>query len=719
MTCARQTDNDTYSALAVDIALQSCYLEVQLTIFSPKNFQSWNPSDTTNPYCRTVSEVPCKSASSLAVAIVNTEYLVKISKKARILELKRRYLKITIMTPNTPYPSRKIRCICACTSQKTTKKIRSIRRIQGRPIRRIQAMEIKYSGRYRTWSLLQETPNTPLEEEKAQKCGKVFNWETAKYGKIWYDEDVHDLKSVETEFPAIVFNDNLTSNETLFCEPTISYLNNNEIDFRISFDESNDEDYIVVFDNNSFSYKIISANDLKTDSENDIEKVNVPSFPLPEPKVSCFDDLDFFRDFENEFSAIVYNDALTSKSNFLSKPTLKPQQIDEFNLKNETSLSEYDEVEQNVLYFNDLFPFNIIYPDDLMSGKDNDDNKIDIIQSSEGNENTQGSNNLLEGSHDKINKIFNEKSFIMELNVNIMVWNYLVNGMLLNLIKNLYVPFGIPFDPKRYYKDGDCTRMLQRPMYVCFTLLNLEKLVSKNGYGVLDMGLPPRDLSTGMLKDKVYSLAELGGDYLILEGILEFFSTFRFGEAVLDLDTTGLYSFRIGRARRSMSGGKFICSLSIKYNKGNWRQLDSGQLGRELRRRSLLLGGVRHLRRFAAGRKSGALILGGQFVARLAEHFGLLTEKRLQGVAEEAPVAPGSGDEDEEMPQAVTPPPRTQGKRIFRLEEETVTSLSWMMDRAGVTYTRYSESPVEYQRRVVRKRNDEPTTFAAPQRIDP
>ncbi|GKC84816.1 hypothetical protein Tco_1140533, partial [Tanacetum coccineum] len=30
------------------------------------------------------------------------EYLVKIRKKARILELKRRYLKITILTPNTP-----------------------------------------------------------------------------------------------------------------------------------------------------------------------------------------------------------------------------------------------------------------------------------------------------------------------------------------------------------------------------------------------------------------------------------------------------------------------------------------------------------------------------------------------------------------------------------------------------------------------------------------
>ncbi|GKB03914.1 hypothetical protein Tco_0832057 [Tanacetum coccineum] len=89
----------------------------------------------------------------------------------------------------------------------------------------------------------------------------------------------------------------------------------------ISFDESDDEDYTVVFDKNSFSYKIFSTNDLKTDSENDNEKVNKPLFPPPEPTVSCFDDLDFFKDFENEFPAIVYNDALTSKSDFLTEPT--------------------------------------------------------------------------------------------------------------------------------------------------------------------------------------------------------------------------------------------------------------------------------------------------------------------------------------------------------------------------------------------------------------
>ncbi|GJS87634.1 putative ribonuclease H-like domain-containing protein [Tanacetum coccineum] len=184
-----------------------------------------------------------------------------------------------------------------------------------------------------------------LEEEKARKCGKVFNWETAKYGRIWYDEDVHDLRSVEIEFPAIVFNDN---------------------------------------------------------SENDNEKVNMPLFPSPEPTVSCIDDLDFFKYFENEFLAIVYNDALTFKSDSSTEPVEIPQHIDEFD---ETSLSECDDEKQNIIYFNDLFPFNVIYPDDL-SHKDNDDDKIDIKQSSRDNViNTdvgayaQGSNKLLETTH--------------------------------------------------------------------------------------------------------------------------------------------------------------------------------------------------------------------------------------------------------------------------------------------------------------------------------
>ncbi|GKD28664.1 hypothetical protein Tco_1239442, partial [Tanacetum coccineum] len=79
---------------------------------------------------------------------------------------------------------------------------------------------------------------------KYYRHGKVYNLETATYGKIWYDEDVHNLRSAETEFPTIVLNDALTSKVTLSCEPTVSSLND-EIDFRVSFDNSDDEDYTV------------------------------------------------------------------------------------------------------------------------------------------------------------------------------------------------------------------------------------------------------------------------------------------------------------------------------------------------------------------------------------------------------------------------------------------------------------------------------------------
>nr|GEU55697.1 hypothetical protein [Tanacetum cinerariifolium] len=82
-----------------------------------------------------------------------------------------------------------------------------------------------------------------LEEEKGRRRGKVYNWETATYGKMRYDEEVHNLRSIETEFLAIVFNDTLTSKVALSCEPMVSPLNDNQFEFRILFDESDDEDY--------------------------------------------------------------------------------------------------------------------------------------------------------------------------------------------------------------------------------------------------------------------------------------------------------------------------------------------------------------------------------------------------------------------------------------------------------------------------------------------
>ncbi|GKA14377.1 hypothetical protein Tco_0694023 [Tanacetum coccineum] len=318
-----------------------------------------------------------------------------------------------------------------------------------------------------------------VEEEKLERHGSVLIWETAKYIKIWYDEDVLDLRSVETEFPAIVFNDSLTSNETPSYEPMVSFLNNNEIDFRISFDESDDEDYMG--------------------------------------------------------------------------------------------------------------------------------------------------------------------SFIMGLNVNIVAWNHFVNGMLFNLIKNLYVPFGIPFDPKRYYKDGDCARMLrmprairhmalpprdQRHQYLRFEGLQytegdiadfemrLARIYRREVHRVqvFDFGGLPdliaEGLSTRMLMEHIDAqglgvfssrtwrqLFDIRGP-LVCELILEFFSTFRFGEAVLDLDIVGAPHFFI--AGRSQAPEK-VTVTDLFYLRG----LDVGSVNIPY-----LL--ARYLRRFAAWRKSGALILASQ-----------------------------------------------------------------------------------------------------------
>ncbi|GKF97606.1 hypothetical protein Tco_0293427 [Tanacetum coccineum] len=89
---------------------------------------------------------------------------------------------------------------------------------------------------------------------------------------------------------------------------------------------------------------------------------------------------------------------------------------------------------------------------------------------------------------------------------------------------------------------------------------------------------------------------------------------------------------------------------------------------------------------FAARRKSRVHISGGQFIARLANHFGLLTAEILGGLT-------------------------------------VIAYDSWGVDLAerGVTFTPYSQTHVPYQRRV-RRMTDEASTFVAqqdPQHPDP
>ncbi|GJY27034.1 hypothetical protein Tco_0401760 [Tanacetum coccineum] len=190
-----------------------------------------------------------------------------------------------------------------------------------------------------------------LEEEKTQSRGETFNWQTAIFFRIKHYYEEQRFMNFEEEFPAIfpaiVFNN--TSDTTPPCEPTVSPPNENQIDFRISLDKFDDEDYTVIFNENSFSYKIIYVNDLKTDSEDGNGNMPTP----PKPTVDYFDDLDYFKGFKNEFPAIVYSDGLTPKSDLGTKPLVISECINEFNLIDETSLSEYDE--EIVSRFNNLF----------------------------------------------------------------------------------------------------------------------------------------------------------------------------------------------------------------------------------------------------------------------------------------------------------------------------------------------------------------------------
>ncbi|GJW92370.1 hypothetical protein Tco_0169923 [Tanacetum coccineum] len=192
----------------------------------------------------------------------------------------------------------------------------------------------------------------------------------------YYEEEDDSLTNFETEYPAIVFDD--TSDAALSYEPMVSPLNKNKIDFRISFDESDDEDYMVIFDENSFSY----------DSDNVTHELNKKTtIEIGDEFVKILQDNAFngIDGGDNEFPAIAYNDDLKSKSDLLIEPSVSPRHIDKFDLKNKTSLSEYDEEEQNVLYFNS-FPLDIVFHNNLKSKKDIDDHDIDVTQSSGRNE---------------------------------------------------------------------------------------------------------------------------------------------------------------------------------------------------------------------------------------------------------------------------------------------------------------------------------------------
>ncbi|GJY88562.1 hypothetical protein Tco_0503190 [Tanacetum coccineum] len=112
--------------------------------FSSQPVESWSPD----------SELEVSDLLFSPGRFVSFIFLARCC-QARILELKRRYLKITVLKTNTPYPSRKIRRICACTHQRP-------RRPQD-PIPRIkedQYAVFKLYGNKIFWKILNVVPTS-------------------------------------------------------------------------------------------------------------------------------------------------------------------------------------------------------------------------------------------------------------------------------------------------------------------------------------------------------------------------------------------------------------------------------------------------------------------------------------------------------------------------------------------------------------------------------
>ncbi|GJY88161.1 hypothetical protein Tco_0502789 [Tanacetum coccineum] len=449
-----------------------------------------------------------------------------------------------------------------------------------------------------------------LEEEKARRHGRVFNWQTATYGKITVRDDLYDLRSVEVEFPAIVIDDAFAPKDTLPCKSQVSTPVNDKIDFRISFDESDDEDYTIICDKNSFFYKMIPVNNLNIDSEND-----------------------------NEKAAIVYNDAQTSKSTLLTEPILSPQHIDEFNLNDETSLSEYDEEEQNVLYFNDLFPFHVIHPNDLKSDEDNDNNKIDIIQSLEEAKGLEYTDADIADFEERLERIYGREIHRVQVVDFLGMPELMRDGLFARMVME-----------HRDDAGGDRRRLSWRQFILALGLHTREEMESP-GFARF-LGISPFlhfDQRSGIRLFHRIMAHSIAGRSQAPEKVI----------------VTDLFYLR----------GMDVGSVNVPY----------------LLARYLL---------FAAGRKSGAYISGGQFVALLAEHFGLLTMEILGGltvIALELSII-DMAELALEQPAPPSPPAsaRTMPQRLGRLEEEEqglrrdVGTLRGLVERSMTDQGRFS-----------------------------
>ncbi|GJU73850.1 hypothetical protein Tco_1265255 [Tanacetum coccineum] len=206
-----------------------------------------------------------------------------------------------------------------------------------------------------------------VQDGKGSKNGKVYNWETVKYGMInWCldDVDIDILIFFEPKFPAIIYNDALKVEPNFLSKPKLNC--NGNLDNMTSSPEFNYKIYkskverkslkkwfskkekfnILNIDKDLFSYEIPSANNLQLDKGNDDDKIGVELFSIDSLNKPMGDTIDIsFNTYVSDEAYLYFN--LNFIDSFIpnletSKGRMEKVTGNEHEGKSETFMNDFD-----------------------------------------------------------------------------------------------------------------------------------------------------------------------------------------------------------------------------------------------------------------------------------------------------------------------------------------------------------------------------------------
>nr|GEU38099.1 hypothetical protein [Tanacetum cinerariifolium] len=142
-----------------------------------------------------------------------------------------------------------------------------------------------------------------LQTKNAQRHGETFNWETTTYGKV-YCEDFNSFIDFKADFPAIVYNDALTSNENVFIQTDRPFLSTAHAIINV-----HEREIILRQDKQSLKIQCGDIPSIKKFEQiNKIDFINADKTPMEEPEHS------FNMGYENFNTNLVTNDVAESST---------------------------------------------------------------------------------------------------------------------------------------------------------------------------------------------------------------------------------------------------------------------------------------------------------------------------------------------------------------------------------------------------------------------